>query len=385
MAMVLLNPWRSVKSQRDALPHVLLVVDQFAKTLGGGERALLQLASLLPHYGFQASILTFLVHPESPALKMATSPVYLLPLRRVYDLQALRGAFELREFLKQNEVRIVQTFFESSDLWAGLVTRVTSDAKLIWSRRDMGILRTLKHRIGYRLMSGFPHAVFAVSEKVRQYCIQEDHLIAARVYTIHNGLDVNRFVTPRDGFHKDALVTSVGNVRRVKGHDLFIRAAAIIAQRFPEVKFSIAGEVLETEYFEELRRLIETLGLTQCFRFEGGVTDLPRFLEGADIFVLPSRSEGFSNAIVEAMASSLPVVATRVGGNPEAVKDGITGIVVPPEDPAALADAVLQLLADPAQSRVMGEAGKRVAMQEFSADSVMNRVVDIYRRLLSST
>jgi starch synthase len=85
------------------------------------------------------------------------------------------------------------------------------------------------------------------------------------------------------------------------------------------------------------------------------------------------------------MASSLPVVATRVGGNPEAVRDGITGIVVPPEDPAALADAVLQLLADPAQSRAMGEAGKQVAMLEFSADSVMNRVVDIYRRLLSST
>jgi glycosyltransferase involved in cell wall biosynthesis len=383
MAIVPLNPSNTVNSQNDSLPHVLLVVDQFAKTLGGGERALLQLASLLPAYGFRASILTFLVHPESPALRMATSPIYLLRLHRVYDLEALRGAFELREFLKEREVRIVQTFFESSDLWAGFVTRISSDAKLVWSRRDMGILRSLKHRIGYRLMAGLPDAVFAVSEKVREYCIREDHLSAARVYTIHNGLHVNRFAVSRNGFHKEAVVTSVGNVRRVKGHDLFIRAAAVIAQRFPHVRFSIAGEVLETEYFEELRQLIETLGLSQCFRFEGGVTDLPRFLEGADIFVLPSRSEGFSNAIVEAMAASLPVVATRVGGNPEAVKDGITGIVVPPEDPTALADAVLELLEDPERSRAMGEAGRHVAMREFSADSVTNRVVDIYRRLLS--
>jgi glycosyltransferase involved in cell wall biosynthesis len=384
MAIVPLNPSNSVNSQNDSLPHVLLVVDQFGKTLGGGERALLQLASLLPAYGFRASILTFLVHPESPAHRMATSPIYLLPLQRVYGLQAMRGAFQLGEFLNQNEIRIVQTFFESSDLWAGLMTRITSDAKLVWSRRDMGILRSLKHRIGYRLMSGVPDAVFAVSERVRQHCIQEDHISAARVYTIHNGLDVNRFAAPRNGFHKEAVVTSVGNVRRVKGHDLFIRAAATIAQRFPQVRFSIAGEVLEVEYFEELRRLIGTLGLTHCFRLEGGVTDLPRFLEGADIFVLPSRSEGFSNAIVEAMAASLPVVATRVGGNPEAVKDGITGIVVPPEDPGALADAVLELLTDPERSKAMGEAGRLAAMREFSADSAMNRVVEVYRSLLSS-
>ena len=385
MAITAVSVSNSVDSQNESLPHVLLVLDQFGKTLGGGERALLQLASLLPAYGFQASILTFFVHPESPALRMATSPIYVLPLQRVYGLRALRGAFQLGNFLKRKKIRIVQTFFESSDLWAGLVTRIASDARLIWSRRDMGILRSLKHRVGYRLMAGLPHTVFAVSENVRQHCIQEDRIDAARVYTIHNGLDVKRFAATRNGFHKEPVVTSVGNVRRVKGHDVFIRAAAIVVQRFPQARFSIAGEVLEKDYFAELRGLIATLGLTRCFAFEGGVNELPQFLEGADIFVMPSRSEGFSNAIVEAMAASLPVVATRVGGNPEAVKHGITGIVVPPEDPGALADAVLALLTDPERSKAMGEAGRLVAMREFSAESVMDRVVEVYRRLLSSS
>jgi glycosyltransferase involved in cell wall biosynthesis len=315
---------------------------------------------------------------------MATSPIYLLPLRRVYGLQALRGAFELREFIRERKIQIVQTFFESSDLWAGLVTRMTSDARLVWSRRDMGILRSLKHRIAYRLMSRVPHAVFAVSETVRQHCIEKDHISPSRVYTIHNGLNVDGFAQTRNGFQKDVLVTSVGNVRHVKGHDVFIRAAAIVAQRFPQVRFSVAGEVLEPEYFEELRRLVETLELTDRFRFEGGVTNLPQFLAGADIFVLPSRSEGFSNAVIEAMAASLPVVATRVGGNPEAVEDGVTGIVVPPEDPGALADAVLELLSDPERCQAMGKAGRLLAMREFSVESLMSQVVRVYRRMLSS-
>jgi L-malate glycosyltransferase len=179
-------------------------------------------------------------------------------------------------------------------------------------------------------------------------------------------------------------VTTVGNVRRVKGHDIFIRAAAAIAERVPVVRFSIAGEVLETDYYEELQKLIETLGLTDRFRFEGNVTDLPKFLANADVFVMPSRSEGFSNAIIEAMAASLPVVATSVGGNPEAVEDGVTGILVQPEDPVPLANAVIQLLSDPERSSAIGKAGRHLARQKFSVESVMDQVVGVYRRLLSS-
>ena len=168
------------------------MLDQFPKTLGGGERIVLKLAALLPQYGYRASILTFSVHPESAALKSPPCPIYLLPLQRTYDLTALRAAFELRRFLKQQQVQIVQTFFESSDLWAGFVTKAMSKAKLIWSRRDMGILRTRKHHIAYRLMASAPDAVFAVSEQVRQHCIEVDRIDPARVQTIYNGLDLCR-------------------------------------------------------------------------------------------------------------------------------------------------------------------------------------------------
>ncbi len=94
------------------LPHVLFVVDQFNRTLGGGERIVLKIAALLPRYGFRASILTFFVHPESAALKSPPCPIYLLPLQDTYGLTAIRAAFEFRRFLKDQKIQIVHTFFE---------------------------------------------------------------------------------------------------------------------------------------------------------------------------------------------------------------------------------------------------------------------------------
>jgi glycosyltransferase involved in cell wall biosynthesis len=372
-----------IASRQSDLPQVLFVIDQLSKTLGGGERAVLQLASQLPEHGFQASVLTFFLDPESPALKMTTVPIYCLPLRRTYGIGGLQAALRFRQFIRREGFAIVHTVFESSDLWAGFVTRASSKAKLVWSRRDMGIFRKLKHRIAYHLMARMPHAVVAVSEEVRQNCVRIDGIDSARVHTIYNGLNIERFAATRNRFRCGQRIISVGNIRRVKGHDIFIKAAAMIAQRFPRARFSIAGEVLEQQYFQELLVLIGNLGLADRFRFEGGVTDLPSFLAGADIFVLPSRSEGFSNALIEAMAASLPVVATRVGGNAEAVQDGVTGFLVPPEDPDALADALQELLSDSERSWAMGGEGRRLAIRQFSNDRVVNQLAEIYQRLLS--
>lgn len=365
-------------------PHVLLVVDQFSKTLGGAERIILRLAALLPSYGFRASILALSIDATIPELKSPPCPIYLLPIQRTYDLTALRAGLALRAFLRQQDVKIVNTFFESSDIWAGLVTKTSSHAKLVWSRRDMGILRGRKHRVAYRLMARMPDAVFAVSGQVRRHCIAVDRIDPNRVQTIYNGLDLSAWNSPTrpPKLSGEFLITTVGNIRRVKGHDLFIRAAAAVVSQFPKASFSIAGDVLDPPYFAELQRLVRDLDLSAHFRFEGDVTDLRQHLAGADIFVLPSRSEGFSNALVEAMAASLPVVATDVGGNAEAVQNGITGFIVAPEDPVVLANAILRLLSDPALAQAMGEVGKDVATEKFTTDTMMKRITSAYQNLL---
>lgn len=378
-------PWSSGAPQGTG-PHILLVLDQFPKSLGGGERIALRLASLLPSYGYRVSILSFFIHPQSALFDYtAPCPVYQLPLQRTYDLTALRAAFALRGFLRQQDVRIVQTFFESSDLWAGLVVKTLSRAKLIWSRRDMGILRQSKHSAAYRLMANAPDRVFAVSEQVRRHAIEVDRIDPSRVQTIYNGLDlpigttVARTHAP-GAFH----ITTVGNIRRVKGHDLFIQAAATVMEHFPDACFSIAGEILEPDYFAELERLVQNLNLTGRFRFVGGISNLSEHFETADLFVLPSRSEGFSNAILEAMAGALPVIATDVGGNAEAVEHGRSGLIIPPENAAALAAAILQMLADPALARQMGVAGKALAAERFTTEAMMRRITTVYADLLAN-
>lgn len=366
-------------------PHVLLVVDQFPKTLGGGERIVLTLATLLPKYGYRASILTFSIHPQSRVCESPPCPIYLLPLKRTYDLTAVRAALELRRFLRVHRVQIVQTFFESSDIWAGFVTKSTSRARLVWSRRDMGILRSRKHDIAYQLMRGFPDAVLAVSEQVRRHCIEVDRISPSRVATVYNGLDLANWEVLSKPVRSggEVVVTTVGNIRRVKGHDIFIRAAALITSQFPNVRFSIAGEVLEPEYLKELQSLVSGLQLSDRFTFAGGITNLQEHLYGADIFVLPSRSEGFSNAIIEAMAASLPVIATDVGGNAEAVQDGVTGFVVPPENPEALAEAISRVLTNPVLAKRMSDAGRKLVFEKFTTSAMMNRITSVYATMLT--
>ena len=363
---------------------MLFVVDQLGKSLGGGERIALKIAGLLPPFGYRASILTFFAHPESAAFQSSQCPIYLLPLQRTYDLRACRGAVSLARFLDQQQVEIAQTFFESSDLWGGLVIKTMSDAKLIWSRRDMGILRTSKHQRAYRLLADVPDAVFAVSEQVSQYCTRVDGIAPQRVRTIYSGLDLARWPLRVASQTPERLVrvVTVGNIRHVKGHDVLIRAAATVLQQCPDVSFKIVGEVLEEKYFEGLRSLASELQLTDRFTFAGGSAAIGEHLAESDIFVLPSRSEGFSNAIIEAMAAGLPVIATDVGGNREAVAPGVNGFLVPSDDPAALASALKTLVAEPELRMGMGTAGRQIAENRFSDEVMMRNTVAVYDQLM---
>lgn len=385
--LILPGPAENASDDRSR-PHVLLALDQFGRTLGGGERVVLRLARSLPQYGFRVSILALRIDPQSPVLQEAAPcPLYLLPLQRTYGVRALKAAFALRRFLREQKIRIVQTFFESSDLWVGGMARLLSDVRVLWSRRDMGILRGAKHRLAYRLMGQVPDKVLAVSEQVRRYTLEVDRIEPSRVETLYNGLDLDGWLelpgTERSS--RAPHIVTVGNVRRVKGHDVFVRAAGILAGEFPDARFSVAGEVLEPAYYAELLALVSELELEGRFTFVGGVSKLREYLREADIFVLPSRSEGFSNAIVEAMAAALPVVATDVGGNAEAVQDGVTGRIVPPEDVNALVVSLRELLADPERAKVMGLKGRERVAERFTTDAMMRQLTAAYQSVLAHT
>lgn len=366
-------------------PHILLVLDEVAATLGGGERIVQRLARLLPCWGYRVSVLTLALDPASPFLHDVPCPVYLLPLGRTWDARAVRAAMNLRNFLRAEDVRLVQTFFESSDLWVGAVARSVPGIKLIWSRRDMGILRAPKHRVAYRLMRHLPHAVFAVSEQVRRHAVEVDGIDPRRIYTIYNGIDpAGIYPSERSQpGNSPPVVLSVGNIRPVKGFDVLVEAAAMVVYHFPNTMFIVAGKVLDEAHADALRERIKELSLGDQFHFVGEVADVTGMLQRATVFALPSRSEGFSNAIVEAMAQGVPVVATDVGGNAEAVDHEITGLIVLSGQPALLAQALCRLLADESLRRSMGAAGQHRVEVCFSTENMMRLTVETYTRLLS--
>ena len=371
--------------KEDGLPHVLLLLDQFPKSLGGGERIALRLAASLPSYGFRVSILTFAIHPDSAVRSLPVPcPIYVLPLERTYDMTAIRAARSFGRFLKRQNICLVETFFESSDLWGGAVVRLLSSARLVWSRRDMGILRQRKHRIAYRLLASLPDRVFAVSAQVRQHVVDVDRVDPGRVQIVYNGLDLGSFPQTRRPVpgNGEFRVVTVGNVRQVKGHDVLLQAAVSVLKHHPNASFWIAGEVLEPAYFALLQEQVATARIADRFHFVQDVRNTADFLKDADLFVLPSRSEGFSNSVLEAMAAALPVVATDVGGNAEAVQNGITGLVVPSEDSEALAHAITELLHEPVRMRALGAAGKLRVGELFTAEAMMRTVSTAFRDLL---
>ena len=169
-----------------------------------------------------------------------------------------------------------------------------------------------------------------------------DGIAPRKVRTILNGIDQERF--PFSGSAPDGSVVTVARLSPEKDIANLVQAAAIVRQSDPDLRIEVAGD---GPCRGELGRLVGELGLDGCVSFLGEIHDVPALLARGAIFVLPSRSEGISLTLLEAMACGLPVVATRVGGTPEVVVDGETGLLVPPADPAALAEAVLQAAARP--------------------------------------
>jgi glycosyltransferase involved in cell wall biosynthesis len=176
----------------------------------------------------------------------------------------------------------------------------------------------------------------------------------------------------------DTLLACVARFHPVKDHAMLIRAFARIAPQFPQAKLLLAGE---GPLRESLEQQVAQAGIAEQVRFLGVRRDVPQLLAAVDAFALTSVSEAASLTVLEAMASRLPVVVTAVGGNPEMVRDGIDGDLVPRGDDAACAEALARLLADPALGRKRGEAGRERVEERYRLADTIERYHQLYRRL----
>jgi L-malate glycosyltransferase len=167
----------------------------------------------------------------------------------------------------------------------------------------------------------------------------------------------------------------------VKNQAMFLRAARKVKEKFPDARFVLAGE---GELLGEAKNLAKDLGLAGESHFIGRCADVPALLNASDVCVLSSRTEGFSNSILEYMAAGKPVVATKVGGAAEAVREGENGFLIESDDDEALAARLIELLENPRQARKFGERGRQIVKEKFSTAAQLAKTLQLYEYRLQS-
>jgi glycosyltransferase involved in cell wall biosynthesis len=247
-----------------------------------------------------------------------------------------------------------------------------------WAFSAHGGAASVLYRWAERLLRPVTTVTICVADSERRAGLAARTCDERTTVVIRNGIDPADFQAGGDHSGRRRLVT-VGRLQAPKDAVTLVRAlAALRGPPFEAVFVGDGPDRLAVE--EEVRRL----GLESAVEFLGERDDVPELLGKADVFVLSSHSEGLPISILEAMAAGLPVVASNVGGVPEVVVDGHTGLLVPPGDPQSLAEAIERLLEDPALSRRLGEAGQLRVAEHFSLAAVQQAHLELYRRVLAS-
>ncbi|MBI5562253.1 MAG: glycosyltransferase family 4 protein [Deltaproteobacteria bacterium] len=324
-----------------------------------------------------------LCKPGSKLRKRATDAgieVVLHEMRSNRDVSAVRFIMRL---VKAEAVDCVCTHSGDDSLLGAIAGRLSSRRPVVVRTRHLAL--PITSRITY---SRLPHRVVTVSEFVRKYLVEDKGIDAGRVVCVPTGVDLKRFDpdstqnTLRDelGVGRDTLVVGVVAIlRRKKGHHVLLDAMPRIIEAVPDCVFVFAGDGAQKENIEAR---IRELGVGERVRLLGLRPDVPTVLKGIDLFVLPTLQEALGTSILEASAMKKAVVASAVGGVPEVVREGATGLLVPPEDPAALADAITKLLLDRDALRRMGEAGRAMVEAEYSTDKMAERLFALYSGLV---
>lgn len=288
----------------------------------------------------------------------------------------------LAAYLRRHAVRLVHCFDFYSNIVGVPAARLARTPVVIASQRDMGNLRSRGQQSIHSVALGLATHILVNSEAIAACLAQTRAARHNRLEMVPNGVDLTRFepvAVPTSG--EVTTVATLANLRPEKGLAQLVEAAAIVTRRAPRARFVIWGE---GALRADLEARIRTLGLTGRVEMRGATREPAQALKQCQIFVLASLSEASSNVVLEAMATGLPVVGTRVGGIPGLVDDHRTGLLVPPDNAPALAEAILRLIEAPAMATEMGAQGRARALAEFGMNRMHERIDRFYCRALGT-
>jgi glycosyltransferase involved in cell wall biosynthesis len=282
-------------------------------------------------------------------------------------------AFRLARLLRRIHADVVHTHDDRPHLYGTLAGRLAGVRRIVHTRHGQGINLSRRQAALVHLAAGWVDRFVCVSHDSARLAILQG-VPARKVCTVWNGIDLARF--PCTGPRPEGPAVIVARLSPEKDHATLLRAAALAVRADSSFRLEVAGD---GPCRTDLHRLAEELGLTGHVRFLGAVRDVPALLARAGLFVLSSLSEGVSLTLLEAMASGLPVVATRVGGNPEVVVEDETGLLVGPGDPDGLARGLLSLWQDPDRCRRLGGAGRARVERHFDVRGMVAAYERMYR------
>lgn len=326
-----------------------------------------------------------------------------LSIRSLFDFQAVMGGigyvWRLAQFIRQNDVDLVHTNSLKADLIGGVAARF-SRRPVIWhvrDRIDADYLPSTVVRVFRMLCRWVPQFVIANSQATLQSVYPHGAAGNGNSTPGHSGSKHSSVV--HDGTywpfpaqrtlpsHGPLRIGLIGRISPWKGQHIFLRAAAQVHQRFPSAHFFIVGGAMfgEAHYEREVRSLVESLGISSVVTFTGFRNDVQNAIADMDLIVHASTTgEPFGQVIIEGMAAGKPVIATNGGGVPEIVEDGKTGILVPMGDVQAMADAIVQMLADPERAAQMGICGQERVRNHFTIEQKARKVEAVYQEMFSA-
>jgi glycosyltransferase involved in cell wall biosynthesis len=373
----------SIRSLSRRRTRIVFVIDTLVA--GGAERHLLRLIGHLvgtERYAVSVYCLhrtgQLLTSVERLGVSVEGLPALWTPSPR----SVFRTVEHLRAHLHRERPDLAHCYLVHGGLAGSVAARLAAVPRVITTRRLVHAYtggHLLEYRVAAALMDRCSDAIIAVCEAARQQAIREG-TDPAKIVTIHNSVAVpERPLSPQQQRDGGPIFGCVAELHPRKGLLHLLQAVPVVLATLPHARFVLVGTGGQETV---LRSTAARLGVGGSVNFLGERLDVAALLPTFDVFVLPSLQEGLPNAILEAMAVGLPVVATRTGGVPEVVEDGVTGILIPPGDERALAAALIRVGTDERLRAAHGQRGREVALTRFSIDAEMQSVESVYDRLL---
>jgi len=351
----------------------------------GTERQVVETAKRLNKDRFDVHVICLEDSPQLRSLEGVCNTA-VFPTASVNSWSGLVQMRRFRQYLRQHRIQIAHAYMNKTGLFA-VLTSLGSNRVVITSRLNTGYWYTPRYKAMFKLMNLRTNAMMANSVEAKRIAVETEGLVPERVRVVYQGVDMTKFsrglgdpaACDRLGIPKNARVVGiVANLRPVKDHALFLRAAKIVASEFDDVVFLLAGR---GELYQQICDLASELGIRDRVFFTQGEGKVMDCLARMSIGCLTSISEGFSNAIMEYMAAGLPAVAIDVGGNRDAIVEGETGYLVQERSPEAFAKPLIELLRNEELRARMGEKGYQRCVEKFEVGKTIGQLEQFYESL----